>query len=608
VAAGQSQPSRPPQPPRPVRAEQAEQAERERAERERIAEHDRIAEQQAELHRRELHQRAERERIAEHDRIAEQQAELHRRELHQRAERERTERQLAAYRRSVQLSESRRRELRQRDQEGAERDQLRILQQRDQGAERDQQRILRQTRVRQRTADHLPVEVEHSMQDTEWQQMQEGQSQQRPQQFDERAVHTNMGIDEYRNDPSGLMDACTFMPASTPDNGMEFMIDTIREMEKVCRQHIALIDHRPGSPLQGPLVTKFYNQQYNPDRVHINMQWMQDDGITLMPLKYFASVISSNFISMSEIKITLVDSPTIDAGGVSRSVFSKAGEYIQSICMKEGNRYFFGQRMPKDSYDIIVGCIIASLNKGFSLSAPLSYGILYCINRAAVPSISDMELPTLMALMARDDPDELQRLITSIGTQQDIELATPYHKYTEAVLPKSDGEAIDINMDRRYEWLKRILYHNLFGRQKKHLEKFLASPKWAEGITHTEGIITAMRNCQLDELAIVLGTVLTKEAMDALVIRRDWPEPSMETMQYVRDYINANEDKWTAFLRFITGSADPNLVIKVDRKDNGLPTSSTCFNRLHLRTYTNYEDFAREMDISLTGADDMSLQ
>jgi hypothetical protein len=541
---------------------------------------------------------------AERQRVERQREERQRVERqHERIYRQRIERQLASYRRELQPGERQQAER----QEAARQEAAR-------------QEAARQEAARQEAAARRQAEAEHqrltvleapSMQDTQWQQMQDNQSQQWYQQFDERAAHTSTLINSYDNAVFDDIDGCTFMPASEPNSGMDFMIDTIREMEKVCRTDIAVItscELDGTKQYHGSLITRFYEPLRRIPREK-TMHWTQGDGVTMMPLKYFASVVSNKFLIYDKVKIRLIGNPATDIGGVSRSVYSKAGEYIKSICVKEGDRYYFGTRMPKDSYDIIVGCIIAALDKGFVLGVPLSYSILYCINKNTVPSISDIGLPTLMALMKMDNPEELQRLITTISTQQGVESAAPYHKYSETVLPKGvDGEAIDVTMDRRYEWLKRIIYHTLFGRQKKHLNKLLQSGKWVKArVANLDGTIVAMRNCQLGELSMALGSVLTREAMTALKIITQYLPPSATTLQYIRDYINANEDKWALFLRFVTGSTDPNVTIKVDNKAGGLPSSSTCFNALHIRNYLDYDEFTREMDMALTSADDMSL-
>jgi colicin import membrane protein len=618
--------------------------ERQQAERQRV-ERARGERQQAERQRVERargeRQQAERQRVerarGERQQAERQQAEAarqaileHTEHLRQRAERLRAARargerlvriyqqerqEVEADRRARQQVERQRRERQPGERQRRER--LRQFLAASQYARQDARQLPEQQERRQAERQELEPLEAPSMQDTQWQQMQDEQGQQRPQEFDVRAAHTSTLINSFSNPVSDDIDSCTFMPATDPNSGMDFMIDTIREMDRICRDEITAIRScRPaGDPLgqlpniQGELITRFYDPIYNPETYTRTMHWTQGDRVTIMPLKYFASVVSSEFLMQPKVRIRLIGNPAIDIGGVSRSVYSKAGEYINSICAKEGDRHYFGTRMPKDSYDIIVGCIIAAIDKGFVLGVPLSYSILYCINNNAVPSISDIGLPTLMALMKMDNSEELRSLITTISTQQGVESAAPYHKYSETVLPKGeDGEAIDVTIGRRYEWLKRIIYHNLFGRQKKHLNKLIQSEKWLEAQeAGLNDIVSLMRTCRLEELAIVLGMVLTREAMTSLNIVAQYNPPSATTLQYIRDYINANEDKWGLFLRFVTGSTDPNVTIKVDNKARGLPSSSTCFNALHIRDYLDYDEFTREMDMSLTNSDNMGL-
>lgn len=440
----------------------------------------------------------------------------------------------------------------------------------------------------------------------QWQQEQDTQLQQKPQQFETKATQTKSKIDEYRS-----IDRCTYMPSTKHPPRDIRLLKLIFKMEDICRKYIILVGECGiNGQSQVPWSQLLSVRLINDAARSISIKWTNDNG-EIMKSKYFATICSKIAPISDQVTFKLVGEhdQAVDLGGVSRAVFSKAGDYIKSILdLDDGGRYYFKSKMPKDSYGILAGCISASINQKHVLGVPLSYGILYCIWRKSVPKLDEIGLHTLMALLKMDNPSELEMLLAAIEDIESIQSTVPYHSRTDHIIPKlrpTDDDAMEITADTRYEWLKRVIYDKLF-RYSGHLNRFINNDQW--------NIIWAdlIHNSRLEELSILLGTSLTAEVMDRLnIIPNDYYPALPYYIEFLKRYIKENPDKWDLLLKFITGSSDPHATIKiaVDQSE-GLPTSSTCFNILHLHDYgvEDYDIFSRELTISLDNMGDLGAE
>lgn len=423
------------------------------------------------------------------------------------------------------------------------------------------------------------------------QQEQEQDYAQTAQQFEVTAAATQGKIDSYGNSGTEL-DSCTYMPTTAPDHEFGFMLDTIYEMEKTCRDMILQEGacSRDGKRIPGAILALPGDIKHNA-RLKLKIKWETEAGDLMNP-KYYAKLLADRAMRTERLSFTL-DSRVhvgIDVGGVSRAVFTKAGDYIKSILQKDtAGRYYLKSKMPKDSHKIIAGCISSSIRQGHVLGVPLSYGLLYCIQRGAVPLPNDVPLPTLMALYRMDDSEGLRVLIDTIKNQEGLEMVAPYHARTDTVLP----ESADLTEINRFEWLRRIIYDKLF-RYKGHLDKLMHPDNW-----HLDNP-EVVRSARLEDLSIVLGTALTAEVMANIKFVSHDPKGE----EYVRKFLKENPKYWEAFLKFATGSINPGKKIYIGMKmSRGLPVSHTCSANIEIYHYPDYPSFERDMIISLENSE-----
>lgn len=431
-------------------------------------------------------------------------------------------------------------------------------------------------------------------QQQQWQQQQEQDYTQTPQQFEAKAALTREKVNTYGN-VAAEFDSYTYIPTTQPDHEFGFMLDTIYEMENTCRTMILQEGacSRDGKRVPGPLLAKFWGMKGWSGTLSLRIKWDTEGG-DLMNTKYYAKLLANRAMVKDRLTFTLDSNLNvgIDEGGVSRAVFTKAGDYIKSILRKgDGGRYYLKARMPKGSDKLIAGCISSSIRQGHVLGVPLSYGLLYCIQRGAVPSCSDVPLPTLMALYRMDDSEGLRVLLETIKDQHSLEFVAPYNERTDAVLPES-ADSYDLSETNKFEWLRRILFDKLF-LYKGHLTRLMHKDNWY--LDEPE----LVRGARLEDLSIILGTVLTAEIMSNIKFTG-----RPEIVQLVRKFLKENPKYWEAFLKFVTGSVSPEQTVTIHATQiKGLPISHTCSTTLEIYAYDDYPSFAKDMIISLENSE-----
>jgi hypothetical protein len=331
------------------------------------------------------------------------------------------------------------------------------------------------------------------------------------------------------------------------------------------------------------------------------INWTNRDGVVNTP-RYFFEVLTGIPIAFYNYNIIFKLSDkfqvAVDAGGVSRAVFAKAGEYIASIMEKrENGRYYLPASGPalKTSGMSIANVIRLSFMQGKTLGLPLSYGIIANM-RSGVMLRPNIPLHLLVFLTQLDSPQELQSYIRYIEEAALPELA--YHPFTVEHMPvltlraESDGTEAEVRMNEREEWLRRFLYHNLYYTNSyDQITEFYSSVGIWDPLMQV-----SIRTCAMSEIATLLGLDITLERMKEICSTIS--DDNLRT--YMNRYLDETEaEQWKKILLFATGSPDPTAIINFASVRSGLPSAATCSNTIKFRKYDDYETFKREFEISL---------
>lgn len=447
-------------------------------------------------------------------------------------------------------------------------------------------------RVDQQQQRQQPQQQEQQQPQQQSQQQEQQQEQdthilpmQTSQEFEETSKKTNKSI---------ITKNCRHKISYPIDDTLQLVIQT---MEDACARHIMISDVYAND------IKRNFNYLSK-----IPVKWtISDTDHTLLPSRYYAHKLYETD-GFHELRFKLDDphNVAIDEGGVANAVFTRAGEYLSSILEKrdEGDRYYIKSKMSKTDLDLLASCIVVSFLQGRVLGLPLSYGLIYCIQRKAVPSLDDMKLSTLMAIYREDNLDDFNTLLKTI-TKEGIQEALIYYGRNDLLLPKAQEEhesGAIITMQNRFEWLRRVLYDKLF-RYKKHLSSFIGYLEYPES-NLGEQMEMAIHQASLDEIASMLGLPLNPESMKNLKIIMDSSDTdaNIRILEYIKDYLRDNEKNWAAFLQLATGSIDPTKEIHIifTSQKGHLPVGHSCYNQIEMYPYKNYKSFSRDLDITLS--------
>lgn len=325
----------------------------------------------------------------------------------------------------------------------------------------------------------------------------------------------------------------------------------------------------------------------------IDFRWTDKDGNVNTP-RYFFNLLSK--LPLTEIQYTfkpISGQMAIDAGGVSRAIFTKAGEYINRVMKRPGmDRLYVPAKAPKGFGRKLAHVVSLALMQGRVLGTPLSYGLLNIIQYGGLESREDIKLSRLLYLYNQDNPSDLEQTLKNISDESLeflIDVPVPGYLRERAVT------AAD-----RLEWLKRYLYMQLYGSDQ--------TPALLE---FSESLLKVLDEYSLLELAEVLGYPLTKENMLELLERSEYEGGSVKNQERLAEYLfkyigSLSPKQMTQFLVFGTGAADPmvKMSFQIIGTDEGhMPSSHTCANQIDFPVYSNYEKFKKAMDYSILSED-----
>ena len=330
--------------------------------------------------------------------------------------------------------------------------------------------------------------------------------------------------------------------------------------------------------------------------VNINMRDSND--------VYFFNMINSLYQKSASFHIAFssVDGTNIgvDLGGITKSVFTRAGSYIRSIMHKpEGSTcYYFPHKMPAGSQETILKCILMSIHHGYSLGVTFSNGIYYLFTLAAAnpltlnltEGILSMNIGLLLALYYMDNPEDTITLLNK--ATRDFQYIQ-YHQDNEKLLPKTrqTDETITVDREDVMEWLRRALIYKMYGLkvtdskpESSSIGKFgLAFSNIP--VQYTPWLSKMRSLGTIKTLSHIVGLNITRET----VLRMTKFTGSTVMRNHMVRFINeASDDTLKKMLYFITGSLDPaaNITIQEVAYFTGLPVAQTCFNKLVVKPYT----------------------
>jgi hypothetical protein len=344
---------------------------------------------------------------------------------------------------------------------------------------------------------------------------------------------------------------------------------------------------------------RYYNTRSFDDtrpRIMLNINIMNSNDV------YFFNIIKSIYLKTASFHIAFntVDGTNIgvDLGGITKSVFTRAGAYIRSIMHKpEGSTcYYFPHKMPSGSQETILKCILMSIHHGYSLGVTFSHGIYYLFTLAAANSLNltegilSMNIGLLLALYYMDNPEDTITLLNKATRDYQY---IQYHQDNEKLLPKDrqTDEIITVDREDVIEWLRRALIYKMYGLkvtdskpESSSIGKFVLEfsnipVQYAPWLSKMRSLGTIKTLSHIVGLNITRETVLNMTKFNGSRVIRN---------HMVRFINEASDDTLKKMLYFITGSLDPVTNITIQELENftGLPVAQTCFNKLVVKPYT----------------------
>lgn len=330
----------------------------------------------------------------------------------------------------------------------------------------------------------------------------------------------------------------------------------------------------------------------------VEMNYYDSNGTVNEP-EYFFEVLARNLITEDPLSIVFTDSIASDYGGLTRSVFSKAGEYIKSMLLKSGEngRYYFHNNLTTEFILKMKHVIKFAICQGAYLDLPLGHGIIYSIQTGWMPN--EIELHNLMYLYKLDHSDEALLEILKYITRDYIEYLPDLDVRVRGIAGQLQAEG-KIGDDDLIEWLYRYLQHEVYGPGPHDpLNVFinLKNGEWGEGIA------TAVQESGIAELANIIGSVSSlADVLDAL--NRATVNDNIaqdHSKEFLTRYISENPEMAERLIYFISGATNAKIHIQINihNINSRFPDASTCANALNIFAYTDYSHFKRDMDIAL---------
>ena len=293
-----------------------------------------------------------------------------------------------------------------------------------------------------------------------------------------------------------------------------------------------------------------------------------------------------------------------DYGGLTRAVFTKAGEYISSVMKRDDTDrlYFPRTRIPKGFGDKLAHVYKLAMLQGAVLGAPLSHGLIYFIQNGII-SLKDMPLHILMYLYNLDNSEGFLQALGYIGDE-----GFPYMADAEGMVTGYLQGKEELILSDRFEWLKRYLYKQMLDFFHPDAD-YLQMAKW----TWKPELQVRIKACSIVEMSEILGYPVTLDAMKLFIgnatyegTRANVAAAKKYLLQYVSE---VSLEQMSKLAIFATGSADlhAKLTVHVSTAAGVLPASHTCSNTLDLSTYESYAKFKKLMDLSVSAYEDFSV-
>lgn len=358
------------------------------------------------------------------------------------------------------------------------------------------------------------------------------------------------------------------------------------------------------------------------DRADLFNNWTRFDPQTILvrldesdlsdSSKLFRILVKHYQKSTDTKKIQFNVGSAIDVGGVSRTVFGSVGQYVkENLMIKTGDRYTIGTK--KNSGKYIAQFFNLALINHVVIGIPLNIGLGYCI----VEGIRDLnpnkfDLPTLIGLLSLQDSDKLQSLLNHELWLEDGEYGRQSLADQDYVVGRLGVEERPLDMEDRFEWIRRACFVEMFGNRKnpelfaflseinlnlinayeKPQNPLLVSKDYR---SRKEGIGRA----SIHHLDPVFGELFDYDKVITAIRFVDVP-PSTE--DFFKTYLqDGGKEKLRAFLTFTVGNTDLSSPITVYQYDrDSLPVSHTCSRELEInRMYGDYETFKNDFDEAL---------
>lgn len=447
-------------------------------------------------------------------------------------------------------------------------------------------------------ADLTGVIIEHDM-FPQWlqQHQQRQQHQQDEQEYEIQRAQTNLG------GTTAWYNSCRLiMPEGIPP----YLKYSIEETEIICREQL--------SKRQDHVLLDYFRSK---ERITVRgthqivYQWTRPDGSVNDPVYFFDLLTTVALTSQSLKFISTTGQIAEDYGGITRTVFSKAGEYINNIMITRANRLYFPPEPPKDFGAKLSHIVKLAMMQGVVLGIPLSYGLLYCMQKGPL-RLKEMSLPILLYLYNQDDPDGFLLSLRYIGDDALEQLAE-----VSGELPGYLSKKAHILPEDRLEWLRRYLYTLLYG-TGKGVRAFLQPYPQPWDVE----LQVRLKVCALSEIAEILGTRITYESMHKVLDRAIFEGGSLEDQETLRAFMERylaeiDVDQMAKWMIFATGSTDQMVTMKfvINQNRGRLPVAHTCSNEMNFAVYYDYgydyeheyEKFKSDMNYSISAHEDFGV-
>ena len=344
-------------------------------------------------------------------------------------------------------------------------------------------------------------------------------------------------------------------------------------------------------------------------------------------------------IFQNKLQITILGTPALDLGGVSREFFSSVGIYIKTLMVEDEGFYKFKYETPMSVVrDIAVAltiayfqncalniafssgilhlwvCGIARMNFARSFGSPYTGTLLYLLdrNKPGIPPNPEFLVPgapsgsqELLTLLQENFLTDAQPLVESNSELQtkDI-LLFVFKRVAERSLFYGNDVWFTTQQGRNSR--RNELVQDIYQSEKLYL-------LWDAFIKGVElcGVTLRVQQVDLQSLRKAMGVVLTEELMlprsvdnpKGMVIEIPYrPQLLPKFLAYYTNFIQTTDEPvWNAFLKFTTGNAVPhNLQFTIyPENDARLPSAHTCSFTLDVPNYSTAEIFREKLLVAI---------